>query len=111
MEGAKTELLGQKVESVEELWAAGPGAYRITQVTPADGVESVTCVHAACPGGCGNYLMLGPKPPAAGHFLKVEDDGTPTVQLHPPEDPTNSNSTLCPCGWHGQLIRGLWSPV
>jgi hypothetical protein len=80
------------------------GSYRLTSV------EGTPCVHARCP-SCGNGLMLGPKPPASGHSFRINDDGTVTCELHPREDPDNSNSILCPCGWHGQLIAGFWKPI
>ncbi len=114
MEEGQTELLGHRCEDTEEVWGFGPGAYRKTSVVPAGEPESAACIcwYVMCPGGCGNGMMLGPKPPASGHFVKEEADGSMTCELHPPEDPENSNSTLCPiCGWHGQCVKGLWKTV
>lgn len=112
------ELLGRRVEedATEEIWDAGPGAYRKTSLTPAGSDTAVTVWHVMCPGGCEgsckNGMLLGPKPPASGHFVKENPDGSITVDLHPPEDPENSNSTLCPvCGWHGKCVNGIWISI
>lgn len=111
MKPGQTELMGRRVDDYHEFWKSGPGTYRRSTIS-GEGFESVVCWHVQCPGGCGNSMLLGPKPPAAGHFVKEEPDGSITCELSPPEDPTNSNSTLCPvCGWHGQCIKGLWKTV
>lgn len=106
-----SELQGRRVEDDDSFWEAGPGAYMRVTLTSGDHPEPVVAWHVSCP-GCGSNMHLGGAPLGSKHFVKENEDGTITIALHPPEEPTNSNSTLCPsCGWHGQCIDGVWSTV
>lgn len=103
------ETPGKVVETYEEFFDTEPPV--LWKVT-IDGVE---CWHARHPGQvegqCSNTggLLLGPTPPASGHVVEENDDGTITVRPNPPSDPSNSNSILCPmCGWHGYIADNVW---
>lgn len=56
-------------------------------------------------------LLIGPRPPGAGHHVEEHEDGHITVRPNPPGDPGNSNSILCECGWHGYIDHGRWYTV
>lgn len=60
---------------------------------------------------CGHHFFLaGPEKPA--HFVEEHEDGMITVRSHPPADPENSNSIMCPeCGWHGYIDHGIWKAI
>jgi hypothetical protein len=79
-------------------------------------IDGVTCWHARHPGdrkgnSKGN-MLLGPDPPAAGHYVEEHEDDHLTVRPNPPAEPGNSNSILCPiCGWHGYIYNGDWQQI
>lgn len=61
---------------------------------------------------CGHHFMLASEPGKPMHYVEEHEDGMISVLHKPPQDPSNSNSILCPeCGWHGFIDHGIWQAV
>lgn len=95
------ELIGKRVQTHDEFWAAPPGAY--LQVDIEASGEQFTAWLAKAPCGHRMHLAYDPREGPV-HEVDEHDDGTISVQ----PKPSNSNSILCACGWHGYIDRGVW---
>lgn len=105
-------MIGKRVQTHDELWAAGAGAYMPVTVSEY-GKEDQPKKEgwlAVDPNGHAHHLGGD----LSLHVVEENDDGTITVRPNPPSDPGNSNSILCNatgCGWHGYIYSGEWRPV
>lgn len=107
-------MIGKRVETHEEFWEAGPGAYMKITVSQAEDSEDTPPQQGwlmADPNGHPHHIGGD----LTGHVVEENDDGTVTVRPNPPSDPNNSNSILCVsppgCGWHGYIYNGEWKSV
>ena len=101
---AAATLHGRRVQSHDEFWDAGPGAY--LQVNIEASGEHFRAWMAKPPCGHTMHLAYDPRQGAV-HEVDENADGTITVE----PKPGNSNSILCRCGWHGYIEAGVWREV
>lgn len=53
---------------------------------------------------CGHHIELTMPPAQPHHEVEEHEDGTVSIEPRP----SNSNSVLCYCGWHGYVAHDVW---